>query len=121
MQALWLAGPRHAVARISSADAAKRDGFIAFPGLFDSVLQSGLVLEDVDLGLWIPGEPLPDEESVAGKYKLMLPVGIRKVMVAGPLPPEVICEFFTDPADDTGIYRVYALDGTPLLLSLIHI
>ncbi|MFG1283786.1 SDR family NAD(P)-dependent oxidoreductase [Xanthobacter autotrophicus] len=115
VQALWLAGPRHAVARISSADAAKRDGFIAFPGLFDSVLQSGLVLEDVDLGLWIPGEPLPDEESVAGKYKLMLPVGIRKVMVAGPLPPEVICEFFTDPADDTGIYRVYALDGTPLL------
>jgi len=115
VEALWLAGPRHAVARLSSAEAARRDGFIAFPGLFDSVLQSGLIVEDAETGLWIPGEPLPEEESVAGKYKLMLPVGIRKVMVAGPLPPEVICEFFTDPADDTGIYRVYAPDGTPLL------
>mgnify|MGYP003589575102 CR=1 FL=1 len=45
----------------------------------------------------------------------MLPVGIRKVMVAGPLPSEVICEFFTDPRDDTGIYLVYAPDGTTLL------
>ncbi|MFG1343669.1 SDR family NAD(P)-dependent oxidoreductase [Xanthobacter autotrophicus DSM 431] len=115
VEAMWLLGPRHAVARIVSAEAARRVGFVAFPGLFDSVLQSGLVVDDVDAGLWIPGEPLPEEESVAGRYRLMLPIGIRKVMVAGPLPPEVICEFFTDPKDDTGIYRVYAPDGTPLL------
>ena len=63
-----------------------RTGFVAFPGLFDSVLQAGLVVDDVDAGLWIPGEPLPDMEEVGGKYRLMLPVGIRKVMVAGPLP-----------------------------------
>ncbi|MFS8036884.1 SDR family NAD(P)-dependent oxidoreductase [Xanthobacter sp. AM11] len=115
VEALWLAGPRHAVARLNSAEAARRDGFIAFPGLFDSVLQAGLIVDDAESGLWIPGAPLPDEESVAGRYRLMLPVGIRKVMVAGPLPPEVICEFFVDPKDATGIYRVYAPDGTPLL------
>ncbi|MFG1248509.1 SDR family NAD(P)-dependent oxidoreductase [Xanthobacter flavus] len=115
VEALWLPGPRHAVARIVSAEAARRTGFVAFPGLFDSVLQAGLVVDDVEAGLWIPGEPLPEMDEVGGKYRLMLPVGIRKVMVAGPLPSEVICEFFTDPRDDTGIYRVYATDGTPLL------
>lgn len=115
VDALWLPGPRHAVARISSAEAATRPGFVAFPGLFDSVLQAGLVVDDVEAGLWIPGQPLPEMETVDGKYRLMLPIGIRKVMVAGPLPSEVICEFFTDPRDDTGIYRVYAPDGTPLL------
>lgn len=115
VEELWLPGPRHAVARIASAEAARRDGFVAFPGLFDSVLQAGLIVDDVEAGLWVPGEPLPEEDAVAGQYKLMLPVGIRKVMVAGPLPPEVICEFFTDPRDNTGIYRVFAPDGTPLL------
>ena len=115
VEALWLPGPRHAVARIISSEAARRTGFVAFPGLFDSVLQAGLVVDDVEAGLWIPGAPLPEMEEVEGKYRLMLPIGIRKVMVAGPLPSEVICEFFTDPRDDTGIYRVYALDGTPLL------
>ncbi|MEP9355161.1 SDR family NAD(P)-dependent oxidoreductase [Xanthobacter sp. KR7-65] len=115
VEALWLPEPRHAVARINSSEAARRTGFVAFPGLFDSVLQAGLVVEDAETGLWVPGEPLPEMDEVGGKYSLMLPVGIRKVMVAGPLPSEVICEFFTDPRDDTGIYRVYAPDGTPLL------
>ena len=115
VEALWVPGPCHAVARIVSAEADRRAGYVAFPGLLDSVLQAGLVVEDVETGLWIPGEPLPELETVAGKYKLMLPVGIRKVMVAGPLPSEVISEFFPDPRDNTGIYRVYAPDGTPLL------
>lgn len=115
LDALWVTGPESALARISSAEAQRRPGFIAFPGLLDSVLQAGIIVDDADAGLWTPGEPLPEEETVPGGYPLKLPIGIRKILVAGRLPSEVITEFHAQRGDHSGVYRIYAPDGTPLM------
>ena len=115
VQSLWIVADEYSVCRIRSSEAEVRQGFIAFPGLLDAVLQSGVPLGDKHAGLWRPGESLPDLGKQAPRYSLRLPIGIRKILVAAALPSAVVAEFRAFKHDSSGSYRVYAPDGTPLL------
>ena len=115
VEQLWIVSDERSICRVHSPEAERRRGFVAFPGLLDSVLQSAIPLSDMLAGIWKPGEPLPEPGKQSAQFQFRLPVGIRKVMIAGPLPPTVITEFHISRQDGSGTYCAYAPDGTPLL------
>ncbi|MGF7160218.1 acyl transferase domain-containing protein/acyl carrier protein [Rhodoligotrophos appendicifer] len=111
---LWVVNDTTALAHMDMGDVPAK-GFIAFPGLLDSVLQSGIAINDMDTGVWRPGEPLDELVENDDRYKLKLPIGARKILVMDVLPTEIVTTFTADRKDFAGEYRVFGSDGTPYL------
>lgn len=112
---LWIADEDTAMCRMAVGENVPATGFVAFPGLLDSVLQSGIAIDDMDAGIWEPGKPLEDVAGNEHRYKLKLPIGARKILVADRLPSEIVTTFTAFRKDFAGDYRVYGMDGTPYL------
>lgn len=84
------------------------DRYAAHPSVLDSILQTALAVDDLNAGL------LEDRPENADKYKLKLPVGVRRLLVTGALPDKCLAHFEAD-EDGAGIYTVFGDDAAPIL------
>lgn len=84
------------------------DRYTAHPAVLDSILQTALAVDDLNAGL------LDDRPENAGKYKLKLPVGVHRLLIAGALPDKCFARFEAG-EEDAGIYTVFGDDATPIL------
>jgi len=112
----WAVDEAHAVTVVSTGDIKSNRNFCAFPGAFDSVLQSGLIGEARNSGAWVPGEAVKPVEEDPATYALRLPVGARKVFIAAPLTDQIIVDVSKSDYGWYGRYRVFDMTGQPLIM-----
>jgi acyl transferase domain-containing protein/NADPH:quinone reductase-like Zn-dependent oxidoreductase/acyl carrier protein len=111
----WSVTEERVVAVLSVGDVKNTDKYFAFPGLFDSVLQSGVINEARHSGAWVPGEAVKPVEEDSQTYSLRLPIGARKVLIAAPLTGQVIVDVSKSSHGLFARYQVFDMDGNPLI------
>ena len=114
LKALWINGDRRVTAQLSSAPQEHAAQYFAFPGLFDGVLQSCVIMDVHSTSGWQPGQPLPSQDR-NGRTRVILPVGARKILLAAPLGNTILVQARAGLGEGEISFVAFDQDGHPLI------